>query len=412
MLVFTVRFAQQAAVICKMDVSCIATQQIVYQPVDIPSSVSKSGIKCVLRLQSLAYASTLYNWALGKGVCIYTYPGGTVLISEFGALPISAGGASGIPGGWGAGCDGCAPIHFRIQRACGFSAVLSSRGRLPSIWFSWTIAGCLSIAALSWAFPENSTPHVLSSLTSARGSSIRHWVSSITAHKNPPVAILAIFQARRMSDCSSCSWPSCLAIVADMLKTYKKLIATSKIEIPRLPQPHMTPSPPLGSTMPVSSALGEVYHENHPRKCKSWLSHDVSFRGHCELMPWSTMVISHYGQRWTGHRAHYIHQLYIISLVDGHLPLHRSTYIWLRAASYSCCLPSIVPRSNVHPGHTCSGCICSVAVDQLGSALLLWLSGWCNGWRACRSARFVSSHTWLRSLWSHDSLVCKRGRRW
>jgi len=50
---------------------------------------------------------------------------------------------------------------------------------------------------------------------------------SIAAHEYPPLSGLAIFKARRMSDSSSCTWPPCLAIVADMLKTYKKLVAAS-----------------------------------------------------------------------------------------------------------------------------------------------------------------------------------------
>jgi hypothetical protein len=40
---------------------------------------------------------------------------------------------------------------------------------------------------------------------------------------------LAIFKARRMSDCSSYNRPPCLAIVADMLKTYMILVAASKV---------------------------------------------------------------------------------------------------------------------------------------------------------------------------------------
>jgi len=64
-----------------------------------------------------------------------------------------------------------------------------------------------------------------------------HFVSSIAAREKPSFAILAIFKARRMSDCSSCTRPHCLAIVADMLKTYKTLVATSKNEIPLLPLP-------------------------------------------------------------------------------------------------------------------------------------------------------------------------------
>jgi len=53
-------------------------------------------------------------------------------------------------------------------------------------------------------------------------------VSSIAARENPSLAILAMFKARRMSDCSSGTRPPCLAIVADMLKTSKELVAASK----------------------------------------------------------------------------------------------------------------------------------------------------------------------------------------
>jgi len=44
-----------------------------------------------------------------------------------------------------------------------------------------------------------------------------------------------------MSDCSSCTRPPCLAKVADMLKTYKKLVAASKRKNRLLPQPYTTP---------------------------------------------------------------------------------------------------------------------------------------------------------------------------
>jgi len=52
------------------------------------------------------------------------------------------------------------------------------------------------------------------------------------------LSILAIFNARRMSDCSSCTRPPCLAIVADMLKTYKTLVDASNNEIRLLPLPY------------------------------------------------------------------------------------------------------------------------------------------------------------------------------
>jgi len=46
---------------------------------------------------------------------------------------------------------------------------------------------------------------------------------------------------RRMSDCSSCTRPPCLAIVADMLKTYKTLVNASNNEIGLLPLPYTLP---------------------------------------------------------------------------------------------------------------------------------------------------------------------------
>jgi hypothetical protein len=79
--------------------------------------------------------------------------------------------------------------------------------------------------------PRNSTPRFFSSRTSARGFLMRYFVSSVAAREKPSFAIVAIFNARRMSDCSSCTRPPCLAIVADMLKTYKTLVGASNNEI-------------------------------------------------------------------------------------------------------------------------------------------------------------------------------------
>jgi len=97
------------------------------------------------------------------------------------------------------------------------------QGRQPSVWFSRSIARCLSIAASTFLCPGESTPHFFSSRTLAQGLLINNCVSPIAAHENPPLAILAIFKARRMSDYSSCTRPPCLAIVADMLKTNKEI---------------------------------------------------------------------------------------------------------------------------------------------------------------------------------------------
>jgi len=66
---------------------------------------------------------------------------------------------------------------------------------------------------------------------------IRYCVSSVAVYENPPLAILAIFKARHMSDSSSWTRPPCLAIVADMLKTHKKLDAACTYQIRQLPLP-------------------------------------------------------------------------------------------------------------------------------------------------------------------------------
>jgi len=54
-------------------------------------------------------------------------------------------------------------------------------------------------------------------------------------------------------------------------------------------------------------------------------------------MPGSAMDVSHYGRLEISHAAFYIHQLNVISLVDGHLPRFDYTQIRSHAASCSCC---------------------------------------------------------------------------
>jgi len=199
--------------------------------VDVLSSVSKSGSKSVSRLQSLAYASWLKNWALGSEVCIYTYPVGTPSIADGWAASLLPGGTSGVSCGCvvgsGVGClshsGGGAPVPLHLQCLWGFCAVPCWQGRQPSVWISWSIAGCHSIPAFTFLCPGNPTPHFFRSRTSARGFLNRKCVSSIAARENSPLAILAISKARHMSDCSSCTRPPCRAIVADMLKTYKEI---------------------------------------------------------------------------------------------------------------------------------------------------------------------------------------------
>ena len=194
MLIFTVTFPQLAAVICKIDVSCITTQQIVYYPVDVPSSVSKSGLKSLSRLLSLAYASRLKTWALGRGVGIYTYPGGTPWISDKCAAALLLGGRGGALGGcgfgFGVGClsrfGGGPPMPLRPQLVWGLCAVPFWQGRQLSVWCSQSIAACLSVAAFTFTCLGNPTPCFISSRTTAWCYLIRNCVSPIVARENPP----------------------------------------------------------------------------------------------------------------------------------------------------------------------------------------------------------------------------------
>ena len=176
----------------------------------------------------IAHAILGQNQELGSGVFIYTYAGGTPSVLE---LSLSSDGAGGVPGPGGACRGGGAPVPLYLQRLCGFFVVPFWKERQPSIWFLRTIAGCLLIAAFTLLCLGNWTPRFFSSRTSARGFLISCCVSSIAARENPPLAVLAIFKARGMSDCSSCTRPPCLAIVADMLKTSKKLVAASKVRV-------------------------------------------------------------------------------------------------------------------------------------------------------------------------------------
>jgi len=84
----------------------------------------------------------------------------------------------------------------------------------------------------------DSTRCFYSSRTLARGLIMRYFVSSIVEGEKPSLPILAIFNARRMSDCSSCTRPPCLAIVAVMLKTCKTSVDGSNNEIRLLPLPY------------------------------------------------------------------------------------------------------------------------------------------------------------------------------
>jgi len=174
----------------------------------------------------IAHAILGKNGALGSRVYTYTYVGGTPSVSAFSS---SSNGTGGVPARGCAHRGGDAPVPLRLLRICAFFAVPLGQQRQLSGWFSRTFPGCLSISAFTLLCPGNLTPHVFSSQTLAQSFLISCCVCSIAAHENPRLAILAIFEARRMSECSSCTRAPCLAIIADRLKPSKILVTTCKV---------------------------------------------------------------------------------------------------------------------------------------------------------------------------------------
>jgi len=125
-------------------------------------------------------------------------------------------------------CVGWLQIHLFLwvsSMSAEFSQCHDGKQRDPAVWFWRSMVGCPSLAACTILCSGNSKPRFYSAQASGQGFLIRYCVSLIAAHENPPLSILALFRARRMFDYSSCTRPPCLAIVADMLETYKKLLA-------------------------------------------------------------------------------------------------------------------------------------------------------------------------------------------
>ena len=204
------------------------------------------GAKSVLRCVSSLSSKNSAQW---RAVSDYIYPARKLTIWEIWPpemLPFGEGGMVGT-GGVGSGVGSprrtgeCASVSLRLQRDCSLLVVTFWQGRQPDVWFWRSIAEYLCIAAFPYSYPKNSTPHVFSSWTSAGGFLMRYFVVSVAAHENPSLAIVAIFNARCMSDCSSCTRPPCLAIVTEMLRTYKTLVGASNNEIRRLPPPYTLP---------------------------------------------------------------------------------------------------------------------------------------------------------------------------
>jgi hypothetical protein len=133
------------------------------------------------------------------------------------------------------------PSH--LQHVCGFCAVSFWHWRQPSVKFSRTIARCFSNAACSSPSPGNWTPCIFGYRTVSPGSLSMHCISCSVVCETLPVIMLAIFNARSVSDSSICSWPPYQVLLPHMLKRTKKSIPDSeyKIELRHLQyslQPH------------------------------------------------------------------------------------------------------------------------------------------------------------------------------
>jgi len=132
--------------------------------------------------------------------------------------------------GDGAGSDRGAPVPLHLQHVCGFIVAPFWQGRQPWVWFSETIVGFPSIAAFTFLRTRNSTLCIINKGGSVHGICIRCFVSSIATCKNSPLASLAIFNARHVSDSSAFTPPPFLAISTDMCNTYQKFVVASSSE--------------------------------------------------------------------------------------------------------------------------------------------------------------------------------------
>jgi hypothetical protein len=234
----TFRFTQKAAVIFKINVSGISTQQIVYW-VNLEYSVNRACYPCHMHYDckiECRDAENVYTHAWMAYLLFRNFQVCQCHLVVLVACCEEAAFWAEVPPGaveerrflW-------APTVSVDFVLCHFGIT----GRRP-FEFVWTIARRLSIAAFTMLCPAHSSPHFFTSQTSAQGFLIRCCVYSIGPCENPRLAILAVFQPTPMADCSRCTRPPCLAIVTDMLKTYKKLVAASKRKIWLLPQPYTT----------------------------------------------------------------------------------------------------------------------------------------------------------------------------
>jgi len=120
---------------------------------------------------------------------------------------------------------------------------------------------------------------------------IRGGVFCIVVSQNHPLAIIAIFKAWHMSEYCSRTQPPCLAIVADILKPYKKLCG-SKNRISLLSWTYSIHWPSLRGSMPGPCTPGNVYQYIGNQTSQSWQHQGDRFHRVCRQTNWSMREVS------------------------------------------------------------------------------------------------------------------------
>jgi len=225
--------------------------------------------------------------------------------------------------------------HFAIERH-------------PAGWFLRDIAGYLCMVAFIILCPGHSTPCFFTSRIPAQCCSVRYCVSFNAACENTLLAFLAIFKAREMLDSSRGTRPPRITIVADLLNTYKQLVAASINKIWLLYQPYMLPSPPLKWLKAVLSHHQDAYQDISRWKSQCWQHHNVLLHGVSAPMPWSTIEVFCYSRQSIECVPYYTQPLYVARSIYGCLQLYGYTHIQLHAAPDSCCSQCYGRILNVH----------------------------------------------------------------
>jgi len=238
MLVISCRMAQSAALVFKMNVSCITTPQSVLTFISQHIWIKIGIVLSILIIFEIFRTGKSCMWIRISGQQIDDFSrlssgsvtgwGGWRAWRRWRGLwnPLS------VSGGWRCTCSFTCPACLQIL--CGAIWARKAAGRL--VFTKHCRVSLYSNLHLIVPRKLNTPLLFFSDLGAWFLYEIFRFLNC--GAQKPSLAILAIFNARRMSDCSSCPRPPCLVIVADMMKTYKTLVDASNNEIRLLPLPY------------------------------------------------------------------------------------------------------------------------------------------------------------------------------